>query len=96
MGKLPQCQRTSRYCLQSIFSATAVENTGYIFKNWHYAVLQIHWKIDYFGPTDIYANNGCTDKPHVFSDVANLVKNRNKTFNIQNTNSRYRYINSLF
>ena len=28
-----------------IFSATAVENTGYAFKNWHYAVLQIHWSL---------------------------------------------------
>ena len=43
-----------------IFSATAVESTGYAFKNWHYAVLQMHWEIDCFKPTDICANNGCT------------------------------------
>ena len=42
------------------FSATAVESTGYIFKNWHYAVLQIHWMPDCFKSIDIYANNGCT------------------------------------
>ena len=42
------------------FSATAVENTGYVFRNWHYAVLQIHWKIDCFEPINICANNNCT------------------------------------
>ena len=43
-----------------ISSTTVVENTGYAFKNWYYAVFQIHWEIDYFKPTDIYANSGCT------------------------------------
>ena len=40
-----------------IFSATVVKSTGYAFKNWHYAVLQMHWEIDCFKPTDIYINN---------------------------------------
>ena len=43
-----------------IFSATVVENTGYAFRNWHYAVLQMHWETDCFKSTDIYANSGCT------------------------------------
>ena len=42
------------------FSTTAVENTGYAFKNWHYTVFQVHWEIDCFKPIDIYADNGCT------------------------------------
>ena len=43
-----------------VFSITVVENTGYTFKNWHNAVLHMHWEIDCFKPTDICANNGCT------------------------------------
>ena len=42
------------------FSATAVESTGYALKNWHYAVLQVHWETDCFKPTDIYINSDCT------------------------------------
>ena len=78
-----------------IFSTTVVKSTGYAFKNWHYAVLQMHWEIDCFKPTDTYANNGCMMFMIDRNYFQVLPTWQNQTHGIQNTNPWHRHINSL-
>lgn len=41
-------------------SAKTVSGTGYAFKNWHYAVVQLYWEALCKSPTEVCADSGCT------------------------------------